>query len=315
MEDFNIKDVDFYNLDIDKYIDWLLDRYKIFSTIWELPYLDDMIVTLHYRNYVLNSHHLLTRGEKLPEKFEKMYRERIKHFENQTEKYKLLKHELLFFESVEAGKELNIDKKYGFFSKEELKNIRIDIVMLKYWLIDKRESNYNDLIDQVSERKKASPLKDKAFYQKEFDYLLQDFDFQYLPQILDGSFIYNLDNSTNAFSFALEIDKIRLAIYLSEKIKGEGIRHPLTKPLKWKGQINTLVTLFIELQKKETGMLEGTNENIKRLLLNNFVDGEGNKFSKSYLDDIFKPMKGKTDAEAIEHLKPFLSYLTENRPQ
>ncbi|PTT77198.1 MULTISPECIES: hypothetical protein [unclassified Chryseobacterium] len=315
MEDFNIKEVDFYNLDIDKYVDWLLDRYKIFATIWELPYLDDIIINLHYRNYILHSHYLTTRGERLPEKFEKMFERKIKHFESQTEKYKLLKHELIFFESVEFEKEKGITKKYGFFSKKELENIKIDIYWLRFWLEKQRESNYNDLIDQINERKKATPLKDHAFYQKELSNLLQEFEFKYLPEILDGKFIYNLDNDTNSFAFALEIDKIRVAVYLSEMIKGETIHHPLTKPLKWKGQINTFVTLFIELQRKEAGMLDGTNENIKRLLLNNFVDSEGNKFSKAYIDDIFKPMKGKTDAKAIENLKPFLSYLTENSPE
>lgn len=133
-----------------------------------------------------------------------------------------------------------------------------------------------------------------------------------MPTILDGEFIYNLDNFKNAFDFSLEIDKIKTAIYLTTQIKGETPKHPIIKPLQWNGNINALATLFNELL--DSGIITGTKENIKRLLINNFVNDNGRDLSKHYLDEIFKPSKMKVNKKVIETLTPFIDTLKENSP-
>lgn len=313
MNDFNINEVDFYSLDIAKYLDWLLDKYKTYSTIWLLPFCDEQIADLQIRNYEMFSHYLKTRSQKLPEQIENLYKEKIKHFENQKRKYDYLKYEVISFDSVRNNRKLGEVKKYGFFDADELSEIKITDYYLRYWLIDEKLSYFNDLIDELNERKKSTPLKDVIFYQKELNRILQDYEFNYLPQIIEGDFIYNLDNDKNALSFATEIDKIRLVIYLNEKIQGDTVKHSLTKPIKWTGNVNALATVFYALA--DANIIETSTENIKRLLISNFTDSDNKELSKHYLDEIFKVSKGKLNKEVLNEIQPLLSILTKNSPQ
>lgn len=311
MSDFNIKEIDFYGLDIDKYTDWLIDRYETFSRVWELAYFDEMTNDLLIRNYSASTHYFATRKKKLPEKIETLYSKKIQHFENQKEKFKDLLIELVFFKSINIDKNVKI-KKYGIFSKDELKKIRINTYWLKFWLIENKGA-FDDLVNEVDKRKKSSPLKDISFYQKEIDKIINDYDFIYLPDIMEGRFIYNLDDDSNALHFSSEIEKIKLLTYLSEKIKGYSSKHPLTKPIQWNGNINALATIFHTL--KESKIIESSDENIKRLLINCFVDNEQNELSKHYLNEIFTKSKGKLNSQVIEKITPLISVLNKNSPK
>lgn len=313
MNDFNINEVDFYNLDIDKYLDWLLEKYNRFSTIGLLPFYDEKIKELYIRNYEIHTHYLQTRSKPLPEKIEKLYKDKIKSFENKKNKYDTLKYELISFDSVVHNRKLGEVKKYGFFDADELSNIKISDYWLKHWLIREKTSYLDDLVDALDERKNSSPLKEIAFYQKELNQILQANDFDYLPQIIEGAFIYDLDNDKNALNFATEIDRIRLVIYLNEKIQGDTVKHSLTKPIKWTGNINALATVFYALA--DANIIETSTENIKRLLISNFTDSENKELSKHYLDEIFKVSKGKLNKEVLNEIQPLLSILTKNSPQ
>lgn len=312
MNEFNIKEVDFYSLDIDKYIDWLIDRYKLYSTIWSVVYFDEMINDLHLRKYLANSHFLVTRSIKLPEKIENAYNEKIQHFEKQKNKYKDLFFYLPFFKSINIDKK-ELKHKYGGLSTEQLRSTSINSRHLIFWLNEQKESYYIDLIDEINERKKATPLTDVVFYQREKDKILNNFTFEYLPLIIDGKFIFDLDIPTDALRFASEIDKIRVLIYLSEKIQGDTIKHPLTKSIQWNGNINALATVFYALA--DANIIETSTENIKRLLISNFTDSENKELSKHYLDEIFKVSKGKLNKEVLNEMQPLLSILTKNSPQ
>lgn len=316
MNNFNIKEVDFFSLDIDKYLNWLLYRYDIFASIWELPYLDNQQNNWAYRLFKINSHYIATRGQSVPNNIKQAYESKIKHFKKLASKYSGYELEIIFFESVQYDRKEGEQKEYAFFTKEELKNLKLDISALKWWLVDNKDSNYLGLLELLEEKREATPLKDDIFYKNELENLLNSFNFEYLPQILNSQFIYNLDNTKNALSFAIEIDNIRLAIYLTEQIRGEAQKLPVMYPLKWTGDINILTTLFDELLK--SGFIKqerGAKENIKRLLLNNFVNSDGGDLSKDYLDEILKPSKMKTDKETAHLFGAILSNLSKNSPQ
>jgi hypothetical protein len=311
MSDFNIKEVDFYNLDLEKYIDWLLMRYELFSTIQQVAYLDELIDDLHIRKYFASSHYLMTRTKSLPEQIEKAYNDKINHFETQKNKFKGLHIELIFFKSISIDKDFK-DKKYTYFSRQELKEIKINTYWLNFWVVENKDY-FNDLVEEINIKKNSSPLSDIAFYQKEKDRVISDFEFIYLPSIIEGQFIYNLDNESNALVFSSEIEKIKILIYLSEKIQGDSSKHPITKPIKWNGNINALGTIFYALS--EAKIIDTTTENIKRLLINCFTDSENKDLSKHYLDEIFKPSKGKLNTGVLTEIAPLISVLTKNSPQ
>lgn len=310
MSDFNIKEVDFYNLDIEKYTDWLLDRYELFNTICQLPYLEELIIDLQKRNYFASSHYLFSRNKPLPKTIENLYRKKIQHFEKQTKKFENIYIELIFFKSVGYDREVK-HQKYIFFSSEELKEIRIDTSWLKFWLLENKGA-FDDLVNEVDKRKKSSPLKDIPFYQKEIEEILNSFDFVYLPNIMNGGFIYNLDNDSEALQFSTEVEKIKLLTYLREKIQGNNAVHPLTKPIQWNGKINALATLFKTFS--DLGIIETTPANIKRLLLNNFVDEKKQDLSKNYLDEIFNTSKGKLNKQVVREITQIINVFEQNSP-
>lgn len=130
MENFNINEVDFFNLDIDKYLDWLLTKYKLFATISAIVSIDDILKDYHTRKYFANSHYIATRGEILPDKIADLYNEKINHFTTERNKYKPLQIEVIFFESVHYERQKGELKEYGLLSREELQNININIADL-----------------------------------------------------------------------------------------------------------------------------------------------------------------------------------------
>lgn len=176
-----------------------------------------------------------------------------------------------------------------------------------FWI---EAENEQEQIKFIEDKRSRTPQPDKIFYQKELTNILTENRFNYLPLILNGDFIYNLDNDKNAFAFSSEIDKIKTAIYLTSKIKGETPKHSITKPIQWTGNLNTLVTIFNELLTANLFKNEfGAKENIKRVLINNFVNTDGLELSKHSIDEIFNPSKMKTDKKTVDLLKPLLEYL------
>lgn len=154
MGNFNISEVDFFTLDIDKYLDWLLNKYNLFANIYEIAYLDEKLDNLHGRKYFANSHYIKTRGEQLPKKIEKAYDTRIEslHIEKENQKAKFESihlSELIFFDSVENTRQKDEFKKYGFFSKDELKSISINNSYLNMWF---EKDLGNTFIDETSNR-------------------------------------------------------------------------------------------------------------------------------------------------------------------
>ena len=154
------------------------------------------------------------------------------------------------------------------------------------------ETQFNEKIEEIEYRKIGSSLADEVFYSDESVYLLA-YDFEYLDEIIDSKIVANLDIEKYAERFLNEIVNIKAQIYVEEKIKNQSQHLRLIKPVKWNGKINELVTIFIAL--KDNGVISGSNEDIKRFLLQNFVTTNGEKISKNTIDDIFKPNKGKTN--------------------
>lgn len=313
MNEFNINEIDFHSLDIDKYLDYLIDKYNDFSLIRLLVFYDDMIEDLHKRKYFAFSHYSKTRNKGLPINISDAFDEKIKYFKDLREKYKNLHLEIIFFDCVIYDKDYKSEKKdYGFFTKKELKNINIDLSMFNT-IIKEYKNGYLDDVDFIEERRKISPLKEIDFYKKELEKILQNFEFIYLQPILNGQFIYNLNETKNALSFSVEIDKIKLAIYLSEKINGQTYKHSIIKPIKWNGKTNELATIFYSL--KKSGLISVSDEDLKRFILNNFVKSDNTEFSGNTLKQIFVESKGKLNPNVLQEIKPLLSELTKNSPQ
>ena len=82
----------------------------------------------------------------------------------------------------------------------------------------------------------------------------------------------------------------------------------MINPVKWNGKINELATIFIAL--KDSGIISGSNEDIKRFLLQNFVNSYGEKISKNTIDDIFKPSKGKINKKINEEIIALINNLS-----
>lgn len=69
----------------------------------------------------------------------------------------------------------------------------------------------------------------------------------------------------------------------------------ITNKLQWRGNINQLITFFYDAAKevlyKGKPILNADRKQITELLLNNFIDKDGNEVNKSTIDTIFTPSK------------------------
>ena len=76
--------------------------------------------------------------------------------------------------------------------------------------------------------------------------------------------------------------------------------------LQWLGQVNVLGTLFYHLLKGQDGgapYISGTSEQVKRMLMENFVDTEGHELSKGTLDTIFTPSRSEKRAKEGDRIE------------
>jgi len=82
-------------------------------------------------------------------------------------------------------------------------------------------------------------------------------------------------------------------------------RNNTKSKLKWRGPVNKLVTIFYELTNSELidgkPVLAATPAEISDLILNSFVDNNGNDFSNHTVRTILQP--GRTDKRSPEHKK------------
>ena len=263
------ENVDYFGLDINKYLAQLRRKYALLSKINELPLIDDKIRELEAKN--VESKELLELIE-----LRKEYRFILPEISS-------------FWGRVKKLDENN--KEYYYFTKDELLQINISNEFVEK-IFNEIETQFNEKIEEIEYRKIGSSLADEVFYSDESVYLLA-YDFEYLDEIIDSKIVSNLDIEKYAERFLNEIVNIKAQIYVEEKIKNQSQNLRMINPVKWNGKINELVTIFIAL--KDNGVISGSNEDIKRFLLQNFVTTNGEKISKNTIDDIFKPNKGKTN--------------------
>ena len=76
--------------------------------------------------------------------------------------------------------------------------------------------------------------------------------------------------------------------------------------IQWLGQVNVLGTLFYHLLKGQDGgppYIAGSVEQVKRMLVDNFVDSEGHELSKGTLDTILMPSRAEKRANVGDRIE------------
>ena len=82
--------------------------------------------------------------------------------------------------------------------------------------------------------------------------------------------------------------------------------HQSPPKIQWLGQVNVLGTLFYHLLKGQDGgapYIAGSIEQVKRMLVDNFVDSEGYELSKGTLDTIFMPSRSEKRANEGDRIE------------
>lgn len=278
------ENVDYFGLDIDKYLVQLRRKYLLLSKLNELPLIDDKINELETNNTLSNE---------------------LIELQNLRKEYKYLLPQLSnFWGRVKNSSENN--KEYYYFTRDEILEVNISNQFVEK-IFNEIETKFNDKIDEIEYRKNGSSLADEVFYSDESVYLL-GFDFEYLDEIIDSEIVPNLDIEKYANKFLDEIVNIKAQIYVEEKIKNQSQNLKPIKPLKWNGKMNELVTIFFCLQ--NAGIISSSNEDIKRLVLQNFINKNGEKFNKNTIDEIFRPSKFKTNTIVEKEIKNLINALT-----
>lgn len=86
----------------------------------------------------------------------------------------------------------------------------------------------------------------------------------------------------------------------------QGAKDAEPSKIQWLGQVNVLGTLFYHLLKGQDGgapYIAGSVEQVKRLLVDNFVDSEGHELSKGTLDTIFTPSRHEKRANEGDRIE------------
>jgi hypothetical protein len=76
--------------------------------------------------------------------------------------------------------------------------------------------------------------------------------------------------------------------------------------IQWLGQVNVIGTLFYHLLKGQDGgapYISASVEQVKRMLVENFVDNEGHELSKGTLDTIFTPSRSEKRANEGDRIE------------
>jgi len=278
------ENVDYFGLDIEKYLTQLRRKYALLSKIKELPAIDDRINEL--QGIDAESKELI-------------------ELQNLRKEYKYLLPQLSsFWGRVKYLNETN--KEYYYLTRDEILKLKISNEFVER-IFDEIENKFNDKIDEIEYRKNGSSLADEVFYSDESVYLLS-FDFEYLDEIIDSEIVPNLDIEKYAKRFLDEIVNIKAQIYVEEKIRNQSQNLKMISPLKWNANINELATIFIELL--NAGAIESSKENVKRFLIQNFVNKNEKSLSKTTLDDIFKSTKWKHSSNVSAGIENLIDSLT-----
>lgn len=211
----DVQNVDFCNLDIDKYLNWLKSEYELFSMVNTLPLIDSIYNSYQIRQYVVMSYYRATRNKELPKPVKKAYDDRINHFKAQIDEFDMMLMRLQYFDSV-GLKTYKKDKKYKYFDAKELKEVKIDITYFNLWHNSFKTIWQPDFISETEKDFEKSPLPKEDFYIQKAN-MIKETGFDYLEQILNGNFIYNLDNSTKALYFFTEVSRIWEISYLEKE--------------------------------------------------------------------------------------------------
>lgn len=278
------ENIDYFGLDIDRYLTQLRRKYALLSKIKKLPEIDDRIKELQSNNF------------ESKELFE---------LQELSKEYRYILPEISSFWGRAKSPD-ETQKEYYYFTREELQQIKISNEFVEK-MFEKIDEKFENKIDEIEFRKKGSSLAESVFYSDESVYLL-DFNFEYLDEIIDSKIVANLDIEKYAERFLNEIVNIKAQIYVEEKIRNQSRNLKMINPVKWNGKINELATIFIAL--KDSGIISGSNEDIKRFLLQNFVNSYGEKISKNTIDDIFKPSKGKINKKINEEIIALINNLS-----
>ena len=163
------ENVDYFGLDIDKYLVQLRRKYLLLSKLNELPLIDDKINELETNNTLSNE---------------------LIELQNLRKEYKYLLPQLSnFWGRVKNSSENN--KEYYYFTRDEILEVNISNQFVEK-IFNEIETKFNDKIDEIEYRKNGSSLADEVFYSDESVYLL-GFDFEYLDEIIDSEIVPNLD--------------------------------------------------------------------------------------------------------------------------
>lgn len=224
----DVQSIDFVKLDIDKYVNWLKNEYKLISRVSALPLIESIRNDYLKNKFLANSHYIRTRGRKLPKKIERLYSNKIDHFQNQINEFEGIPLKLVFFDCIEPSNP-NQEKKYLFFTSKELENINISLQYFNFWLENLTNTLKPDFIRELETDFKKSPLPKETYYCQKAK-KIKDMGFEYLPHILEGEFIYNLNELEKCTNFFMEVSRIWEVSYLEKQILK--LQSPLKKPKK-----------------------------------------------------------------------------------
>jgi len=308
--DFNIDKVDFYNLDIDKYLEWLTERLRLISGLNEmLPSLVDLRKSWQLEKYRVAVGNYNYYDQSRLKKLLRLYDKKIQHFEIQEIPYKEVISDLYYYTDIEKYDPIENKNTYGgsLYSMDELKQHYLSFSVLFNLL---KHDDIDEFRTDMKKEFERMPYNDEnKFYQYKVNQL-KDWDFKYLPYIITGRTIYDLNNGVGRLDsafFVAEIEQIRKIIYLETLIKGEAPQHDITKPLQWMSSKNAIVTLFNELH--QSGIIKGSKVNLERLILKNFVDADNKPMSKNTISEVFKKYKEKANKKVISSISSLIQSL------
>tara|TARA_Y100000815_G_C13325118_1_gene493835 strand:+ start:1077 stop:2162 length:1086 start_codon:yes stop_codon:yes gene_type:complete len=208
--------LDFSIIDIDKYLSWLKTEYSLLAQARYLPFYNDILNEFYLRKFRVETHYLLTRGKELPSKIATLYVNRIAHFDRLIKKLEDTPVKLIYFNSV-TGKKPIKGSKYVFFTSEQLEKVEIDITILNKWYKEYNETWKPEFISDLDKDFKRFPLPKNIYYSQKINDLKGQ-DFKYLPRILEGNFIYNLNEFKECFEFFIEVNTIWQIHYLETEL-------------------------------------------------------------------------------------------------
>lgn len=212
----DLTNIDFARLDLDKYLDWLQAEYARFSRVCTLPKLESLYNDYSKRAFFANSHYIRTRGKNLPPEIARLYEAKKNHYKKQIDELQPLPISVIFFNNVVYDKTLQ-GKKYGLFTVSELEDVHIETQYFDLYRGFLNDVWKPDFKEQITPDFEKSPLPKTAFYQLKIKTLKEN-SFKYLEHVINGSFIYNLNEAKTCLDFFLDFSRIWEIHYLETEL-------------------------------------------------------------------------------------------------